>query len=550
MVENEKLKKRGRPKGSKNGFTKAEVEKLQNKINDLEKQYNSYDEVISNFVDGFVLEMTQNIKTISLETLQRWFSNPDQYMTEINDLLTYYYIIDGNISQMYDLIFALPELNYTIKCYGDKSTYSQDVAKIRSVLENTIKHKQLTRQLLVQLAHDGTVLGTWLGDKQNPYFNVFNNLQYIYPYGVYKGKMVGVYDLSYLDTLTDEQRKAEYTNLSPFVTKRKYEKWKNCKDYDKQKELQLIVLPPETSLIARNRTLSSSQRLGLPQGTQAMNDLLHKQKMKDLERSMADKIIRAIAVVKMRDKDDNDNKVKESIQKRVFNSVKKALEKNTSSSTGLTCIGLPSFANFEYPEFKNIDDILSPDKYESVNSDITSGTTISSVLINGTGGNYASANLNLEMLYRKIDAMVEQIEEIYNQLNGNIDIFIACIGTGGTITGASKYLKERKNIVSIGIEPLSSPLINKGYSGKHKIQGIGANFIPKNLDLKYVDKVEMVSNNDAFKYMKLLAKTEGIFVGISSGAVLNIGIKEALKNENKNIVLIFPDLGERYLSIL
>lgn len=141
-------------------------------------------------------------------------------------------------------------------------------------------------------------------------------------------------------------------------------------------------------------------------------------------------------------------------------------------------------------------------------------------------------------------------KEIYNQLNGNIDIFIAGIGTGGTITGASKYLKERKNIVSIGIEPLSSPLINKGYSGKHKIQGIGANFIPKNLDLKYVDKVEMVSNNDALKYMKLLAKTEGIFVGISSGAVLNIGIKEALKNENKNIVLIFPDLGERYLSIL
>lgn len=141
-------------------------------------------------------------------------------------------------------------------------------------------------------------------------------------------------------------------------------------------------------------------------------------------------------------------------------------------------------------------------------------------------------------------------KEIYNQLNGNIDIFIAGIGTGGTITGASKYLKERKNIVSIGIEPLSSPLINKGYSGKHKIQGIGANFIPKNLDLKYVDKVEMVSNNDVFKYMILLAKTEGIFVGISSGAVLNIGIKEALKNENKNIVLIFPDLGERYLSIL
>ncbi len=141
-------------------------------------------------------------------------------------------------------------------------------------------------------------------------------------------------------------------------------------------------------------------------------------------------------------------------------------------------------------------------------------------------------------------------KEIYNQLNGKIDIFIAGIGTGGTITGVSKYLKERKEVTSIGIEPLSSPLINKGYSGKHKIQGIGANIIPKNLDLKYVDKVEMVSNKDAFKYMKLLAKSEGIFAGISSGAALNIAIKEAINNENKFIVLIFPDLGERYLSIL
>lgn len=463
------IKKRGRPKGSKNGFTKAEVEKMQKKIDDLEKQYNSYDEVISNFVDGFVLEMTQNIKTISLETLQKWFSNPDEYMTEINDLLTYYYIIDGNISQMYDLVFALPELNYTIKCYGDKSTYKEDVSKIRNVLENIIHHKQLTRQLLIQLSHDGTVIGTWLGNKQEPYFNVFNNLEYVYPYGVYKGKMVAVYDLSYLDTLNEEQRKAEYENLSPFITKRIYDKWKNCKDYEKQKSLQLIVLPLETSLVARNRTLSSNQRLGLPQGTQAMNDLMHKQKMKELERSMADKIIRAIAVVKMRDKDDNDMKVKESTQKKVFNSVKRALEKNTSSSTGLTCIGLPSFASFEYPEFKNIDDILSPDKYESVNNDITSGTSISSVLSNGTGGNYASANLNLEMLYRKIDTMIEQIEEIYNQL---ITI----------ILGKSKGKRYRFEYIK-GV-PLSKKdkvsnlksLADKGYSIKPLLDTLGIDF--------------------------------------------------------------------------
>lgn len=410
---------KGRPKGSKNkinGFTKEEVQKLQARVNELEKVHNSYSDVIDDFVDGFVLEMAQNVKTISLDTLQKWFSNPDSYMEEINDLLTYYYIIDGNISQLYDLIFALPELNYTIKCYGDMSTYQDDVSKIKSIIENKIHHKQLTRNLLVQLAHSGTVIGMWLGNKKEPYFNVFNNLEYVFPYGRYKGKMVAVYDLSYIDTLTDDQKKAEYENLNPFITQKLYNKWKNCKDYKKQQSLQYIVLPPEISLVARGRTLNINQRLGLPQGTQAINDLFHKQKMKELERAMADKVIRALAVVKFKGVDDQGNPVKESVQKRVFKKIKNVLEASNNSNTGITVIGLPEFASFEYPEFKNVDEVMNPDKYTSVNNDITTATSISSVLSNGTGGNYASANLNLDMLYKKIDAMLEQIEEIYNEL--------------------------------------------------------------------------------------------------------------------------------------
>lgn len=410
---------KGRPKGSKNkinGFTKEEVAKLQARVDELEKSNNSYSDVLNDFVDGFILEMSQNVKTIKLETLQKWFSNPDSYMEEINDLLTYYYIIDGNIAQLYDLIFALPELNYTIKCYGKMDSYSDDVAKVKSVLDNKIHHKQLTRHLLVQLSHAGTIIGMWLGTKKDPYFNVFDNLEYVFPYGMYKGQMVAVYDLSYIDTLSDEQRVAEFENLSPFVTKSKYNKWKNCKDYKKQKTLQYLVLPPEVSLVARGRTLSINQRLGLPQGTQAMNDLFHKQKMKQLERGMADKVLRALAVVKFKGVDDEGNKVKESVQKRVFKKIKTVLESSVDSEDGITVVGLPEFASFEYPEFKNIDDIMNSDKYTSVNNDITTATSISSVLSNGTGGNYASANLNLDMLYKKIDAMLEQIEEIYNKL--------------------------------------------------------------------------------------------------------------------------------------
>lgn len=143
--------------------------------------------------------------------------------------------------------------------------------------------------------------------------------------------------------------------------------------------------------------------------------------------------------------------------------------------------------------------------------------------------------------------------EIYKDLDGDIDIFVAGIGTGGTITGTSKYLKEKnKKIKVVGVEPKSSPLISKGVAGSHKIQGIGANFIPPILDLNLIDDISLVSDLDAYNSINLLGKTEGILAGISSGANLYTAIKLAKKkeNENKNIVVIFADNGERYLSTL
>lgn len=141
--------------------------------------------------------------------------------------------------------------------------------------------------------------------------------------------------------------------------------------------------------------------------------------------------------------------------------------------------------------------------------------------------------------------------EIYAQIDGKIDYFVAGIGTGGTISGVSKYLKEKnKNILVYGVEPLSSPLLTKGYAGSHKIQGIGANFIPKTLNLDVIDKIIDVSDEDAKKYAKILAKLEGLLVGYSAGASLSVAIRLAKspKNKDKNIVVILPDNGSRYLS--
>ena len=141
--------------------------------------------------------------------------------------------------------------------------------------------------------------------------------------------------------------------------------------------------------------------------------------------------------------------------------------------------------------------------------------------------------------------------EIYKDLNGKVDIFVAGIGTGGTVTGAGRYLKEQnKNIKVVGVEPESSPVISKGVAGPHMIQGIGAGFIPKTLETSILDEVITISNDDAFIHGRLVGQLEGVLVGISSGAALKAGLELAQREENegKNIVVIFPDTGDRYLS--
>lgn len=141
--------------------------------------------------------------------------------------------------------------------------------------------------------------------------------------------------------------------------------------------------------------------------------------------------------------------------------------------------------------------------------------------------------------------------EIWNDTNGNVDIFVAGVGTGGTITGVGEFLKSKKSDVKIiAVEPEASPLLSKGTAGSHKIQGIGANFVPSILNTNIYDEIIPVSNEDAYAMGKAIGNTEGILVGISSGAALAAAIKVAQRKENegKNIVVFFVDSGDRYLS--
>ena len=142
-------------------------------------------------------------------------------------------------------------------------------------------------------------------------------------------------------------------------------------------------------------------------------------------------------------------------------------------------------------------------------------------------------------------------KEIYKDLDGNVDVFIAGVGTGGTVSGVGRYLKENKKSVKvIAVEPSGSPMISKGEAGPHKIQGIGAGFIPNTLDRSVIDEVITVTNEEAMENARMIAKKEGILVGISSGAALTALLKVASRKESegKNLVVMLVDTGERYLS--
>lgn len=141
--------------------------------------------------------------------------------------------------------------------------------------------------------------------------------------------------------------------------------------------------------------------------------------------------------------------------------------------------------------------------------------------------------------------------EIWQDTEGEVDIFVAGVGTGGTLTGTGRYLKEQKSSVKVyAMEPESSPLLSTGVSGAHGIQGIGANFVPSVLDQEIYDGILTVSNDDAYQYARLIAHKEGILVGISSGAAFAAAVELAKRPENKGktIVALLPDTGERYLS--
>ena len=231
----------------------------------------------------------------------------------------------------------------------------------------------------------------------------------------------------------------------------------------------------------------------------------------------------------------------------------------TSGNTGigLACVGVPR-------GYRVI--IVMPDTMSMERRQIMKAYGAELVLSDGKGG-MTAAIAKAEELAREIpDSFIpDQFNnpanaaahyattgpEIWQDTDGEVDIFVAGVGTGGTVTGTGHYLKEQKDSVRIvGVEPAASPYLTQGKAGPHKIQGIGAGFLPKVLDPAVCDEIIPVENEDAFAMGRLLGQKEGVLVGISSGAALWAAVELAKRPENrgKNIVVLLPDTGGRYLS--
>jgi hypothetical protein len=368
---------------------------------EVEKQNNTYQDYTHNVVEGFISKVFYDgiIKEVKTEDLVKWFANPDRYHQQLENISQYFYISNGDVFQQFDLAKVLPTLNHKIEVYNKSKSYEKNILLINKML-NKVKYRTLTRDIIGQEITAGTLVGMWLGDKKNPYFYTFDNLEYIFPAYRKNGEWIAWLDLSWFSNMKEDEREDIWGNLSPYVDKSDYEKYL----IDNQ-NYRYIELPQERTCVIRTHTTKRNQRLGIPWATQGLMDITHKKKLKDMEVAIANKIIRAVAILKLgNEKTPNPPS---PLKKKVVAGVKNALSDN--EKTGTPVIAIPEWSDLEFNDTKA--DALDPKKFETINSDINSSLGTGGTMKDGTGGNFASGKINFEVFYKKIAVLLEEIED-------------------------------------------------------------------------------------------------------------------------------------------
>lgn len=379
------------------------------------KSYNTYADYVTEYIEGFISKMYSSGQTqvATEEDMTEWLNNPDTYYEELSNLMGYEYISNGDIHMLYSMVQTLPTLNYKINVFDyTVKGYEKNVALCNKLMSK-VKYKQVTRDMLSQLAGRGWLVATWLGNKKQPYLYIFDNMKYVFPAYRRNGDWVCKLDLAWLNEMEEEERLLMYETLTPYVTEALFNKYK---DDTSNKEVRYIELPQDRTSCVRVNTLYRNQRLGLPLGTSALLDLAHKQTLKNLEKSISNKIISNMIVLTVGNEQKPNESIPPTVKRKISSGVANVLKQKIGVS-GTPVVVVPEFVKLEVPKMDGFDG-LDKEKFENINSDIATDTGVSPSLTNGVGGNYATAKLNLDILYKRIGVILEGIEEVFNKLIG------------------------------------------------------------------------------------------------------------------------------------
>lgn len=425
-------------------------------------QLNQYQEFLMDHTSNYINKMFSQgiIKEVDAEQLKKYFSNPDVYQDEIDKLAQYFYITNAEIHTMYELLEALPRMNYRLDSFDKNKSTDKHMTQLNKTMIK-IKHKRLTRDLLKQTATTGNVVGMWIGSKSQPYAYIFDDVKYIQFAGRdSKGDWICLLDLSWFDNMSKFEKELQFQNLTPYVKESDYDNYK--KDMTNSRYIQL---PTDRTFLLRTGVQKRNQARGTSWVTSGLMDVLHKKKLKDLEQSIANKVINAVAVLTLgSDKDEKQSfsNLPKGLPNKLHNRTKAALDKNDQA--GVTLISLPNFANIEFPDVKT--DGIGGDKFDNVNSDIRSAFNLSGAVLSGDGTNYSSSKINLETFHDRIGVMLEDIEqEAYQKL---INIILPANQKDNFYLTYDKEvpltMKEKLDILS--------KLNDKGWSTKHLVDMI------------------------------------------------------------------------------
>lgn len=363
------------------------------------------------FTDGVINE-------VSMETLKKWLASPQKYKKELEKYAIYQYVSNGDIFQLFDLMRILPKLNYSIKTLKLNNRNDTHTLTCRRAMKE-INHKELTRDILSQTISAGTLCGVWVGSskknkrtQETPYPILFNDLEHFFPARRKRGKWTIWCDLEYFNDIEEDAYKQDLLEeLNPYITE------KILNEYFDDNNKRFVEFPVERSICIRTHVLRRNQRFGLPWNTPAIKDIKHQEKLKNLEKVAANKVMNAVTVLTIGSEKDPQNYGWKAIGKVTRNSIAKNVKKglNTNEEGEVSVVGLPEFCKLEQKAPQT--NVLNPEKFNAINSDIGNDTGIARTLTNGQGGNYASANLNLEIIYNRISELLEMIEiEVYNKL--------------------------------------------------------------------------------------------------------------------------------------